>query len=93
MPRQLHVVASTPQPRQGRTGGLLMAWQKLLSLLASIRVTRRQRALQVLATQTLGDRRMLTVVEWKGRELLLGVTPQEIALLATAPCENLETRP
>ncbi|MBN1476918.1 flagellar biosynthetic protein FliO [Candidatus Sumerlaeota bacterium] len=40
---------------------------------------------QVLHQRPLGGRRMLTVVKWEGRRLLLGVTGDSISLLASEP--------
>lgn len=46
-----------------------------------IRIQKRPRALRVEESLALGERRFLTVVDWNGERLLLGVTPHHIALL------------
>ncbi|MGH9418206.1 MAG: flagellar biosynthetic protein FliO [Terriglobales bacterium] len=49
--------------------------------LASPRPRRRLRRLRMLETLSLGDRRFVAVISVDGRELLVGGTPQSLALL------------
>jgi len=65
--------------RTERHGASLL--ESLRAALGSVKIRRNVRTLRVAETLSLGDRRMLVVVEWSGEKLLLGVTPQQINLL------------
>ncbi len=66
----------------GAHGVLLHLWQGLCGLWQQHRPSRQ---LRVKETVSLGERRMLAVVEWNGRQLLLGGTANSMALLAESP--------
>lgn len=61
--------------------------------LASPRPRRRLRRLRMLETLSLGDRRFVAVISVDGRELLVGGTPQSLALLTEldSAVEDFET--
>jgi flagellar biogenesis protein FliO len=49
----------------------------------SVRLRRRQHALTLCETVSLGDKRYVAVVQFERQRFLLGVTPQSVALLQT----------
>src|SRR5215475_818236 len=53
----------------------------LATLLRRVRVRKTPRSLQICETLSLGDRRVLLVVQVERRRLLIGATNQSIALL------------
>jgi flagellar biogenesis protein FliO len=56
-------------------------WSRIRVLLRKVRVQKKPRSLRVQETLPLGERRFLAVVRWGNEQLLVGVTPQGIALL------------
>jgi flagellar biogenesis protein FliO len=56
-------------------------WAALKTICSKVHVKKKTRALHLQETLGLGDRRFIAVVDWDGKELLVGVTPQSIALL------------
>jgi flagellar biogenesis protein FliO len=74
---------------QKNSGALVMtagrpwkaAWERVAAFWKSVKVRRKTHTLHLEETLSLGERRMLAIVEWKGEKLLLGVTPQQITLL------------
>ena len=66
----------------------------MLRLLRSVRIRRRERALTLCETVSLGDKRYVAVVQFERQRFLLGVTPQSVALLQTldeaTPCGTNE---
>ena len=70
-------------------------WESFAGFIGRVKIRRNVRALRLEETLSLGDRRMLAIVEWQGEKLLLGVTPQQITLLETGksgPRENSQQR-
>jgi flagellar biogenesis protein FliO len=53
----------------------------LKAVLGKIRIQKKHRTLRLEETLPLGERRFLAVVQWESEKLLVGVTPQGIALL------------
>jgi len=62
-------------------------WESIAALAGRVKIRRNVRALRLEETLSLGDRRMLAIVEWKGEKLLLGVTTQQITLLESGKLE------
>jgi flagellar biogenesis protein FliO len=60
-------------------------WAAVTASLGRISVKKKKRQLHIAETLQLGEKRYLTIVEWQGRKLLLGVTPHTIALLESDP--------
>lgn len=54
------------------------------------RVRPRTRRLKLVETLALGDRRFVAILSVNGRELLVGATPQSVALLGELPSEANE---
>ncbi len=75
-----------------RAGMAAGPWAALLARvwasLRRVKIRRKPHALRLAETLGLGERRMLAIVEWNGRQLLIGVTPQQITLLDAGnhPC-------
>jgi hypothetical protein len=61
-------------------------WQ---GICAAWREHRPVRRLRVRETVSLGERRMLAVVEWNGRQLLVGGTATSLTLLAEGSVEAM----
>lgn len=60
----------------------LRAWcEKVLAILHRFQTRGNERSLRLAETVSLGERRILAVVEFEGQRLLLGATPQNIILL------------
>ena len=56
-------------------------WDRARAALACLRVRRRPRQLHLRETLSLGDKRMIAVVEFDRRRFLVAATPQRISLL------------
>jgi flagellar biogenesis protein FliO len=54
---------------------------RVLSVLRSIRMTRRKRTLRVSETLALGERRNILLIEWESRRYLIGATPGGLTVL------------
>ncbi len=50
----------------------------------------RARRLKLVETLALGERRFVAILSVNGRELLVGATPQSVALLGELPSESNE---
>lgn len=57
------------------------ALSRLLQLFGHIRIRRRERALRLGETVSLGEKRLVAVVEFEEQRFLIGVTNQSITLL------------
>jgi flagellar biogenesis protein FliO len=56
-------------------------FEALRALLRSVRVHRRVRSLRLCETLSLGEKRLVAVVQFEGRRFLIGATHQSISLL------------
>ena len=72
-------IANQPAGKAAGPWAALLA--RVWASLSRVKIRRKPHALRVAETLGLGDRRLLAVVEWNGRQLLIGVTPQRITLL------------
>jgi flagellar biogenesis protein FliO len=74
--------------------------ERLRQFFRSVSVRRRQRALRLCETVSLGDKRFVAVVQFERQRFLLGVTPHSVSLLQavgeegrSAPGEHSATSP
>jgi flagellar biogenesis protein FliO len=58
-------------------------WTRLCALWASVRVQRRVRRLRLCESLSLGEKRVVAVVEFEDQRFLLAATPEHITLLQT----------
>jgi flagellar biogenesis protein FliO len=58
-------------------------WTRLQALWASVRVQRRVRRLRLCESLSLGEKRVVAVVEFEDQRFLLAATPEHITLLQT----------
>ena len=58
-------------------------WTRLQALWASVRVQRRVRRLRLCESLSLGEKRVVAVVEFEDQRFLLAATPEHITLLRT----------
>jgi flagellar biogenesis protein FliO len=56
-------------------------WLRLRAALAGVKIQRRQRRLRLCETLSLGDKRLIAVVEYENQRFLVAATPQRISLL------------
>jgi flagellar biogenesis protein FliO len=56
-------------------------WLHLRAALAGVKIQRRQRRLRLCETLSLGDKRLIALVEYENQRFLLAATPQRISLL------------
>lgn len=56
-------------------------WVRLRAALAGVRIQRRQRRLRLCETLSLGDKRLIALVEYENHRFLVAATPQRISLL------------
>jgi flagellar biogenesis protein FliO len=56
-------------------------WLRLRAALAGVKIQRRQRRLRLCETLSLGDKRLIALVEYENQRFLVAATPQHIALL------------
>jgi flagellar biogenesis protein FliO len=56
-------------------------WLRLRAALAGVKIQRRQRRLRLCETLSLGDKRLIALVEYENHRFLVGATPQRISLL------------
>ena len=66
-----------------RASPLGALWTRLQSAWGSIRVQRRARRLRMTESLSLGEKRLLAVVEFEGQRFLVAATPERITLLQT----------
>jgi len=66
---------------------LLSLLTRVRSVVGSINVRRNPRRLKVSESVSLGEKRFIAVVEFEDRRFLVGVTPQNIALLQSLGSE------
>ena len=86
--------SAVPLLQEGETPRSFPAalWAQVRGLFAGVTVQRRQRHLRLCETLSLGEKRILAVIECDGKRLLISATPQHISLLQSldgAP-ENAE---
>jgi flagellar biogenesis protein FliO len=66
-------------------GGASSPWAWLLlrlrAALAGVKIQRRQRRLRLCETLSLGDKRLIALVEYENHRFLVAATPQRISLL------------
>jgi flagellar biogenesis protein FliO len=84
-----------PIERQGPPASLLgSCWSRLRSALGAVSIQCRPRQLRLCESLSLGEKRLVAVVEYEGRRFLLAATAEHVTLLqalGTAGPEN--TRP
>jgi len=66
-------------------GGARSPWAsiclRLRAAFAGVKIQRRQRRLRLCETLSLGDKRLIALVEYENQRFLVGATPQRISLL------------
>ena len=79
----------------GRLGPLLSSlWERVSAALATVAVSRR-RSLRLCESLSLGDKRILAIVECDHQRFLVAATPQSISLLQSldpAHSEDTDTK-
>lgn len=63
----------------------------LVSRLRSVKVRRRERSLRLCETLALGEKRLVAVIQFEQKRLLIGATSQSIELLADLETETQES--
>ena len=57
-------------------------WERLLSLLAFLRVSRKPRRLRLCESLSLGEKRFVAVIQYEGQQFLIGGGASSLNLLA-----------
>jgi len=83
----------TPEPDRALFGSIFGLVRKILSTVRSSSLgkvaCRRERRLRVCETVSLGERRLVALIQFDNRPLLVGVTGNSITLLTQpAPCTS-----
>jgi len=68
-------------------------WARLQSLWNSVSVQRRARRLRLSESLSLGEKRLIAVVEFEEQRFLVAATPDHITLLQTLAARPAGTRP
>lgn len=84
-------MSSTPAVRPaGRLGSLLTSlWERVCAALSTV-ASGRRRGLRLCESLSLGDKRILAIVECDHQRFLLAATPQNISLLQSLGPAQLE---
>jgi hypothetical protein len=77
--------------RLGALGGSL--WARLRSLLGRVSVRRAARRLRLSESLSLGEKRLIAVVEFEEQRFLVAATPEHITLLQTLAARPAGTPP
>lgn len=81
----------TPEQHATPAPGIARSLLALLqSLLGSVKIRRKERALHLCETLALGERRFLALVQCEGRKYLIGTTSSSVSLL---DCLDSPARP
>lgn len=77
---------SRPELAEGARRGLLASlwaslWTRVRATTAGVSIRRRERRLQLCETLSLGEKRMIAVVQFDDQRYLIAATPQNISLL------------
>jgi flagellar biogenesis protein FliO len=69
-------------------------WLRLRAALAGVKIQRRQRRLRLCETLSLGDKRLIALVEYENQRFLVAATPQHISLLQSlGPASDADAVP
>jgi len=68
-------------PLAGASSPWASLWLRLRAALAGVKIQRRQRRLRLCETLSLGDKRLIALVEYENQRFLVAATPQRISLL------------
>jgi flagellar biogenesis protein FliO len=68
-------------PLNGASSPWASLWLHLRAALAGVKIQRRQRRLRLCETLSLGDKRLIALVEYENHRFLVAATPQRISLL------------
>jgi flagellar biogenesis protein FliO len=69
-------------------------WFRLRAALAGVKIQRRQRQLRLCETLSLGDKRLIALVEYENQKFLVAATPHHISLLQSlAPGSDEDATP
>jgi flagellar biogenesis protein FliO len=77
---------STAMPSRLRLApmrGFARFWARIVAALSRLKISRAKKDLRICETVSLGDKRLLAIVEFEGHRLLIGATTQSIVLLPT----------
>jgi flagellar biogenesis protein FliO len=81
--------ASSPEEPKS-LGEALLA--RIRAAFSNVTIQRRPRSLKICETLSLGEKRLLLVVECEGQRFLIGATPQNISLLQSLGLSKEEDR-
>ena len=74
----------TPAPDSGLPGGLAARVLSFLrTIFPGVKIQRRNRSLRLSESLSLGDKRIIAVVEYEDKRFLLAATAESISLLQT----------
>jgi flagellar biogenesis protein FliO len=77
---------STAMPSELRLAplrGIARFWARIVAALSRVKISRAKKDLRICETVSLGEKRLLAIVEFEGQRLLIGATTQSIVLLPT----------
>jgi flagellar biogenesis protein FliO len=57
-------------------------WERLLGVIASVRVSRKPRRLRLCESLSLGEKRFVAVIHYEGQQFLIGGSASSLNLLA-----------
>ena len=63
-------------------GRMLSLWQRLSSLLPALRIRHAQRRLRLCESLSLGEKRLVAVIQFEGQQFLVGGSAHSVNLLA-----------
>ena len=81
------------EPRKSWKTALASFWTQLRSALPGVSVQRRQRRLRLCETLSLGEKRIVAVVEFDDQRFLVAATSQNISLLQSLGPAQPEKHP
>ena len=65
--------------------GVARFWTRIAAAVSRVKISRVRKDLRICETVSLGEKRLLAIVEFEGQRLLIGATTQSIVLLPTRP--------
>jgi flagellar biogenesis protein FliO len=79
--KSLATEGAAASPLGGASSPWASLWLRLRAALAGVKIQRRQRRLRLCETLSLGDKRLIALVEYENQRFLVAATPQRISLL------------
>jgi len=84
---------SAGNPATWQSSPLASMWALLRQIFSNVHIQRRERRLRLSETLSLGEKRLIAVVEFEQQRFLVAATPENISLLQTlSPTIGNETR-